>query len=187
MTEGHAGAQAPGRLGPDSLIWKYYGDVRVQLFGFQRLASNENSIPELAQGVTDHSVIFGDFLGRAMRTAVPVMKSVYDADADTWGKRVRDFHKDIKGTMPDGSRIRELIISVDDDDRRLVYAVVEGQKLPLTYHQASFQVFDEGPQRSRLVWLTDVLPHTMAPAVRARTERGIVEIKSVIEAQPEPR
>ena len=108
MTEGHAGAQAPGRLGPDSLIWKYYGDVRVQLFGFQRLASNENSIPELAQGVTDHSVIFGDFLGRAMRTAVPVMKSVYDADADTWGKRVRDFHKDIKGTMPDGSRYHAL-------------------------------------------------------------------------------
>ncbi|GIE36902.1 hypothetical protein Ait01nite_099470 [Actinoplanes italicus] len=90
-------------------------------------------------------------------------------------------------TMPDGSQIRELIISVDHDDRRLAYAVVEGQKLPLTYHQASFQVFGEGPRRSRLVWLTDVLPHAMAPAVRARTERGIVEIKNVIEGSPEPR
>lgn len=84
-------------------------------------------------------------------------------------------------TMPDGSEIRELIVSVDHHDRRLAYAVVHGQKLPLTYHHASFQVFGEGP-RSRLVRLTDVLPHTMAPAVQARTERGVIEIKPVIES-----
>jgi uncharacterized protein YndB with AHSA1/START domain len=84
-------------------------------------------------------------------------------------------------TMPDGSEIRELIVSVDHHDRRLAYAVVEGQKVPLTYHHATFQVHGGG-ERSRLVWVTDVLPHTMAPAVRARTERGVVEIKQVIEA-----
>jgi len=84
-------------------------------------------------------------------------------------------------TMPDGSQIRELIVSVDHDHRRLAYAVVQGQKLPLTYHHAAFEVLDEGAH-SRLVWSTDVLPHAMADAVRARTERGIVEIKRVIEA-----
>ena len=84
-------------------------------------------------------------------------------------------------TMPDGSEIRELIVAVDAEHRRLAYAVVEGQKLPLTYHHASFEVFDED-ERSRLVWSTDVLPHAMAGAVRARTERGIVEIKQVLEA-----
>jgi uncharacterized protein YndB with AHSA1/START domain len=84
-------------------------------------------------------------------------------------------------TMPDGSEIRELIISVDHHDRRLAYAVIEGQKLPLTYHHATFQVFLDGEQ-SRLVWLTDVLPHAMAAAVQARTERGIIEIKQVIES-----
>ena len=31
-------AGAAPRLGPDSLIWKFYGDVRTQLFGFQRTA-----------------------------------------------------------------------------------------------------------------------------------------------------
>ena len=36
--------------------------------------------------------------------------------------------------------------------------------------------------RSRLVWLTDVLPHTVAPAVKARVERGIVEIKRTLES-----
>ncbi|GAA2645720.1 SRPBCC family protein [Paractinoplanes durhamensis] len=84
-------------------------------------------------------------------------------------------------TMPDGSEIRELIISIDNEEQRLAYAVVGGQKLPLTYHHATFQVFAEG-QGSRLVWLTDVLPHDMAPAVRARTERGIVELKATLEA-----
>src|SRR6266511_5232617 len=53
-------------------------------------------------------------------------------------------------TMPDGSEIRELIVSIDHHSRRLAYAVVEGQKLPVTYHHATFQVFDEG-EHSRLI------------------------------------
>ncbi|MGY2032429.1 oxygenase MpaB family protein [Nocardia gipuzkoensis] len=96
------------RLGLDSLIWKFYGDVRVQLFGFQRLASTENAIPELAQAVSDHSVIFGDFLGRALRTARPVLKTVYSEDPYTWGRTVRDFHTRIKGVMPDGARYHSM-------------------------------------------------------------------------------
>jgi uncharacterized protein YndB with AHSA1/START domain len=84
-------------------------------------------------------------------------------------------------TMPDGSQIRELIISVDHAIRRMAYAVVEGPGLPVTYHHAAFQVFDAG-DRSRLVWLTDVLPHTLAAAVRARVERGIVEIRQNLES-----
>ncbi len=87
-------------------------------------------------------------------------------------------------TMPDGSEIRELIVSIDHHSRRLAYAVVEGQKLPVTYHHATFQVFDEG-EHSRLIWLTNVLPHAMAAAVQARTERGIVEIKQVVETEAE--
>jgi uncharacterized protein YndB with AHSA1/START domain len=83
-------------------------------------------------------------------------------------------------TMPDGYQIRELILAIDHDIRRMAYTVVEGQRLPLTYHHASFQVFPE-KQQARLVWLTDVLPHAMAGAVKARVERGIVELKEVLE------
>lgn len=97
-----------GGLGPDTLIWKFYGDVRVQLFGFQRLAATENAIEQLATAVDQHSIIFGDFLGRAKRTAIPVLNSVYDADAIAWGHKVRDFHRDIKGTIADGSRYHAL-------------------------------------------------------------------------------
>ena len=83
--------------------------------------------------------------------------------------------------MPDGSHIHELIVSIDHAKRRMAYTVTEGQRLPLTYHHAAFQVIDEG-DRSRLVWLTDVLPHTMAPAVQARVERGIAEMKQTLES-----
>jgi Polyketide cyclase / dehydrase and lipid transport len=84
-------------------------------------------------------------------------------------------------TMPDGAVIRELIVAVDHEQRRMAYSVVDGQRMPITFHHAAFQVFDAG-DASRLVWTTDVLPHAMAAAVRARVERGIVEIKEVLEA-----
>jgi hypothetical protein len=83
-------------------------------------------------------------------------------------------------TMPDGAQVRELILAVDHAIRRMAYTVTEGQRLPLTYHHAAFQVFEEG-DRSRLVWLTDVLPHAMADVVKGRVERGIQEIKELLE------
>ncbi|ALG85718.1 oxygenase MpaB family protein [Gordonia phthalatica] len=95
------------RLGADSLVWKFYGDVRGVL-GFQRLAGTENCIEQLAQGVEDHSVIFSDFLGRARRSGPPIMRTVYSDHPHEWGRRVRDFHRDIKGTISDGSRYHAL-------------------------------------------------------------------------------
>ncbi|WP_328414755.1 hypothetical protein OG470_21075 [Micromonospora sp. NBC_00389] len=58
--------------------------------------------------------------------------------------------------------------------------------MPLTYHHAAFQVFDDG-DHSRLVWLTDVLPHAMIDAVRGRVERGIEEMKEVLESNEAKR
>ena len=96
------------RLGPESLIWKFYGDHRTQFFGFQRVAGVENCIEQLGQGVLDHSVIFSDTLGRAKRTGPPLMKTVYSDDPHKWGRTVRDFHQPIKGTVSDGSRYHAL-------------------------------------------------------------------------------
>lgn len=95
------------RLGADSLIWKFYGDSRG-ILGFQRLAGTENCIEQLGQAVLDHSVIFDDFLGRAKRTGPPVMKTVYSTEPQKWGRTVRDFHRNIKGEISDGSRYHAL-------------------------------------------------------------------------------
>lgn len=107
LADGAAQSPTATRLGPDTLIWKFYGDMRG-LLGFQRLAGTENCIEQLGQGVADHSVIFDDFLGRARRTGPPIMRTVYAADAQHWGATVRDLHRDIKGTISDGSRYHAL-------------------------------------------------------------------------------
>ncbi|MDS1113822.1 oxygenase MpaB family protein [Gordonia westfalica] len=106
-TSDNAGEIVRPRLGADSLVWKFYGDSRG-ILGFQRLAGTENCIEQLGQAVLDHSVIFSDFLGRAKRTGPPVMKTVYSTEPEKWGRTVRDFHKDIKGTISDGSRYHAL-------------------------------------------------------------------------------
>jgi len=99
--------------------------------------------------------------------------------------RVQDAHIDGNVrtlTMPDGHIVRELIVAVDDEMRRLAYAVVEGARPSLQHHHATFQVFDEGDGQSRLVWTTDILPDTLADLVRERTARGAVEMKRVLES-----
>ena len=88
-------------------------------------------------------------------------------------------------TMPDGAQVRELILAVDHAIRRMAYTVTEGQRLPLTYHHAAFQVYEEG-DGSRLVWLTDVLPHAMATVVKDRVARGIQEMKEVAPRRRRP-
>jgi hypothetical protein len=85
-------------------------------------------------------------------------------------------------TFPDGHVIRELIVAVDDDARRLAYSVVEGARSPADYHHASFEVRPEGSRASRLIWTTDVLPHALAAGIRIRMERGATEMKEAIEA-----
>lgn len=84
-------------------------------------------------------------------------------------------------TMPDGHVVQELIVAVDEDARRLAYAVVKGSRPPLRHHHASFQVFPEGAACSRLVWITDILPSSHADVVQARTMRGLEEMKQTLE------
>ncbi|MCK9923816.1 SRPBCC family protein [Frankia sp. AgPm24] len=84
-------------------------------------------------------------------------------------------------TMPDGHLVRELIVTVDDEERRLVYAVIEGARPPLRHHHASFQVLPDSDGHSRLRWITDLLPDSLAPLIEARTAHGIKEMKEVLE------
>src|ERR1700709_155960 len=88
-------------LGPASLVWRYFGDNRMYLIG-PRPAVLQNMLAELGQGVLDHSVFFSDTAARVKRSLPPIFMTVYGADDDNEGTRVRDFHRDIKGDMPSG-------------------------------------------------------------------------------------
>jgi uncharacterized protein (DUF2236 family) len=94
-------------LGPQSLIWRYFGDNRMFLIG-PRPAVLQNMLAELAQGVLEHSVFFADTAARVKRSLPPIFNTVYGADDDNAGLHVRDFHHQIKGSMPDGSRYHAL-------------------------------------------------------------------------------
>lgn len=73
-----------------------------------RPAVLQNMLAELGQGVLDHSVFFSDTAARVKRSLPPIFMTVYGSDEDHPGERVRDFHHEIKGTMPDGERYHAL-------------------------------------------------------------------------------
>src|SRR5438552_12393146 len=65
-------------------------------------------------------------------------------------------------TFVNGDVVRERIVDINDRTRRLAYAAVEWRT---THHNASFQVVPEGRDRCRVVWITDLLPNSLADVV----------------------
>ena len=82
-------------------------------------------------------------------------------------------------TFFNGMVARERLVSVDEDDCRLVYAVVEGR---FTHYNAAVQVFPEGDGRSRVVWTIDLLPDDLAPAVGGMMDHAAGFMKQTLEA-----
>jgi hypothetical protein len=66
-------------------------------------------------------------------------------------------------SLGDQGELDELIVTVDHDRRRLAYSIRQSP-LNFTHHSASWQVTPEG-DKSRLVWITDVKPDSVAPAL----------------------
>src|SRR5437763_5032408 len=64
-------------------------------------------------------------------------------------------------TFANGIVARELIVDVDDAQRRIAWAAVGGR---LTHHNASAQVFAEA-DGTRVVWIADLLPNELAPPI----------------------
>ena len=71
-------------------------------------------------------------------------------------------------TFGNGMVVRELIVDLDDQARRLVWSA-RGR---LTHHNASAQVFPDGDKRTKLVWNADLLPNEAAADIRAMIELG---------------
>src|SRR6185436_8931841 len=65
-------------------------------------------------------------------------------------------------TFANGLVARERIVSVDDAARRVAWSAT-GERL--THHNASAQVLDDVGGQTRIVWIADLLPHEMAPAI----------------------
>jgi len=82
-------------------------------------------------------------------------------------------------TFANGLVLREKIITVDDDSRRVAYAVLDGR---FEHHNASMQIFAAGEGRCRFVWITDLLPNERVATVKPLVEQGSEALKRVLEA-----
>jgi uncharacterized protein (DUF2236 family) len=101
-------ARAAGPLGPDSLTWKYFGDLRTGMLGVW-IGAIQNMYPDLGAGVEDHSILLREPLQRVARSAYPIMGVVYDGErAPHTGEQIKSYHKTIKGTDADGRRYHAL-------------------------------------------------------------------------------
>jgi hypothetical protein len=72
-------------------------------------------------------------------------------------------------TFANGSVAQERLVTMDDARMRLVYAVVSPR---VKQHSASIQIFADGEGRSRMVWITDVLPDEIAPYIDGQMDQG---------------
>jgi carbon monoxide dehydrogenase subunit G len=118
------------------------------------------------------------------------------ASADKVWDAVRDFHAVHQRVAPgfltgataegddriptffNGVVVRERLVGCDEATRRISYTIVEGR---YAYHHASFQVFPHQPG-CRVVWITDLLPDTLADISNTMMERGAAAMIRTLEA-----
>jgi len=81
-------------------------------------------------------------------------------------------------TFGNGIVASELIVTIDDDERRVVWSVVGG---PMTHHNASAQVFSDAKGLTKVVWIADLLPNEAAGAVGAMMEQGMAVMKQTLD------
>lgn len=81
-------------------------------------------------------------------------------------------------TFFNGMVARERLVTLDDENCRLVYAVIEGQA---SHYNAAVQVFPEG-DGSRIVWTIDLLPNELAPAIGEMMDAAAAVMKKTLAA-----
>ena len=85
-------------------------------------------------------------------------------------------------TFGNGMTVRERIVDIDDAQRRVVWSVLGA---PFTHHNASVQAFAEGTDRTRLVWIADLLPDSLETQVGAMIDQGMAAMKRTLERSEE--
>lgn len=81
-------------------------------------------------------------------------------------------------TFANGMVVRELIVDVDDKSCRHAWSA-RGE--PLTHHNASLQVFSDGQDRCRVVWIADLLPNEVAATVDEMIQHALNTMKKTLE------
>jgi hypothetical protein len=84
-------------------------------------------------------------------------------------------------TFANGMVAQERIIDVDDRRRRVAYTVLGDM---FEHHSAAMEIVPDGPDRSRFIWTTDLLPAERVQMVRPLVEQGAEALARNLEAWP---
>jgi len=124
------------------------------------------------------------------------IERIIEAPADFVWDRLRDFgalhtrvapgfildtvvEDDIRTVTFDGGLVmRERLIAIDDEHRRIVYSILADL---FEHHSASNMIVPEGEDRCRLVWVVDFLPDDPKDRITAMMNAGADAIKAAME------
>jgi carbon monoxide dehydrogenase subunit G len=76
--------------------------------------------------------------------------------------------------------VREPLVTLDDESRRLVYSATGGMS---RHYNAAMEVVPEGADRCRLVWTIDLLPNELAPTVEGMADKACEAMKRTLEGR----
>ena len=79
-----------------------------------------------------------------------------------------------------GGVLSELIISIDEERRRVAYTITESP-FGFEHHSASMRAVADG-ETSVFIWETDVMPDAMLEALEPVLDGGINDIRNAVEA-----
>jgi hypothetical protein len=82
-------------------------------------------------------------------------------------------------TFGNGMVVRERIISLDDEHRRIAWT---SDAQMLSHYSASAQVFEHPNGQSRVVWTADFLPDSASDQLREMIEQGMKAMKQTLDA-----
>jgi uncharacterized protein (DUF2236 family) len=144
---------------PYSVLWRYAGDPRILATAGATLVL-QVAHPTVGAGVREHSDYASDPWGRLLRTldySYLMIFGGHDAAVAT-GRRLRQMHKEIKGTTPDGRRYHALEPEAFAwVHATLIHGIVEGHRRfgrPLDEDQID-RAYDEWRALGRLIGIRE--------------------------------
>jgi uncharacterized protein YndB with AHSA1/START domain len=81
-------------------------------------------------------------------------------------------------TFFNGVEVRERLIDLSEQDRRLVWSIVDS---PYSHHNGAAQVLPNDDGSTRFVWVADLLPDELGETTSEMMERGIEAVKTTLE------
>ena len=78
-----------------------------------------------------------------------------------------------------GMVLRERILDIDENRRRVAYSATDAPGM--TFHHASMQIVDAGPDRCHFIWITDFLPAEAHNNLMPLIEQGSDALKKNLE------